>query len=73
MTSAKATQSKDDNSKKINNGNSSQANLASPSGHTGSRRGENKVPYEAENIEHTIRRAMREKERKRIKNPGLYL
>lgn len=38
-----------------------------------SERGENKVPYEAENIEHTIRRAMREKQKQRAKNPGHYL
>ena len=39
----------------------------------GPSRGPNKVPFAAENIEHEIRRAMREKEKKRSKNPGLYI
>lgn len=32
-----------------------------------------KVPAEAENIEHTLRRLTAEKAEKRKKNPGLYL
>ena len=34
---------------------------------------DNKVPEGAENIEHTLRRLVIEKERKRSKNFGLYL
>jgi hypothetical protein len=32
-----------------------------------------RVPEAAENIEHTLRRLVTEKEKKRAKNPGLYL
>lgn len=31
-----------------------------------------RVPEGAENMEHTLRRLVREKERQRAKNPGLY-
>lgn len=49
------------------------ANRQETANSVGAERGENKVPLEAENIEHTIRRAVREKERQRAKNPGHYL
>ena len=39
---------------------------------TKTQRSEQKVPEWAENMEHTLRRLVREKERQRSKNPGLY-
>ena len=35
-------------------------------------RADNKVPEGAENMEHALRRLVREKDRERAKNPGLY-
>ncbi len=35
-------------------------------------RSENKVPEWAENMEHSLRRLVREKEKSRSQNPGLY-
>lgn len=36
------------------------------------KRADNKVPEMAENMEHTLRRLVREKEKKRSQNPSLY-
>lgn len=70
MASAKSTRGNSLGSGKT--AESGQAGQGGPSDPSSSQRGENKVPYEAENIEHTIRRAMREKEKMRGKNPGHY-
>lgn len=68
MASAKA-----DQVKSAKAGRKPQDKRPDPSAPVGSGRRENKVSYEDENIEHTIRRAVREKNEKRKKNPGLYL
>lgn len=71
MTSDKAAGNKA--SKKPEAATSGKSKSKQPPQATSWDREENKVPYAAENIEHTIRRAMREKEKLRKKNPGHYL